>query len=215
ASLVTVSLSAFGIHNRGTSKHYSVQEVAKIVGQDRFDSSFPITVNQKVVDQINRIVGNPKGQETLRKAMANYKNHEGKLRSHLERYGFPEELLSIPFVESRYKSLPASANPKTGAAGLWQFIASTARVYGLKDRLDLDEETDAAMRYLGALRLRFKDWQLAILSYNAGEGRVQAGIDQTGSRDPWVLIDEGFEGDHHYLPKVMAAVVLMKYPELR
>ena len=132
----------------------------------------------------------------------------------MAQYGYPEELLAIPFVESRYTNLDPRHNP-VGAAGMWQFIEKTASSFNLTNRLDLNEQTDAAMRYLGALNLRFENWGLAILSYNAGPARVQAGIEKTKSRDPWTVIRGGFENDRQYLAKVMAAALIMKYPQLR
>jgi len=82
------------------------------------------------------------------------------------------------------------------------------------ERLDLEKETDAAFRYLGGLKLRFRDWHLALLSHNVGENRVQRGIDETGSRDAFELIRAGYEGDKDYLAKVMAAVLILENPSL-
>ena len=63
-------------------------------------------------------------------------------------------------------------------------------------------ETDAAMRLLVAGKMRFQDWLLSVSAYNAGEERVQEGIDKTGSKDAWTLVGRGFEGDHDYLEPV-------------
>ena len=99
------------------------------------------------------------------------------------------------------------------------FIAPTARVYGLKvnaqvdERLNVDLLTDAAFRYLQSNYLRFKDWQLATLAYNVGENNLQTAIDKTGSRDAWSIIRRGFENDRDYLPRVVAAILIMKNPD--
>jgi len=99
------------------------------------------------------------------------------------------------------------------------FIESTARHYGLKvddtvdERVDVYLLTDAAMRYLTANRLRFNDWQLAILAYNMGETKVQEAIDKTGSRDAWEIIRAGYENDKDYYPNIMAAIIIMKNPD--
>jgi hypothetical protein len=53
---------------------------------------------------------------------------------------------------------------------------------------------------------------LAALAYNVGESQVQTGIEKTGSRDAWVLIREGLQNDRDYLPKLMAAILIMKNP---
>ena len=81
------------------------------------------------------------------------------------------------------------------------------------DRLDVALLTDAAMRYLQANNLRFNDWHLSALAFNYGEGNVQKGMEATGSRDAWTLIRNGHEGDKDYLPKLMAAILIMKNPE--
>jgi hypothetical protein len=73
--------------------------------------------------------------------------------------------------------------------------------------------TDAAMRVLLANKLRFNDWRLSVLAYNAGASRVQGGIEATGSRDTWILIRSGHEGDKDYLPRLMAAILIMRNPE--
>jgi len=99
------------------------------------------------------------------------------------------------------------------------FIKSTARNYGLQvddqvdERLNVDLLTDAAMRYLQSNYLRFKDWHLSALSYNIGENAVQEAIRRSGSKDAWVLIRNGYENDRNYLPKLMAAILIMKNPE--
>jgi membrane-bound lytic murein transglycosylase D len=100
------------------------------------------------------------------------------------------------------------------------FIASTARAYGLRVNDQVDQHmneallTDAAMRYLLANRFRFSDWQLSLLAYNVGENAVQQAINETGSRDPWVLVrNSGLSAEsRNYLPKVMAAILIMKNP---
>ncbi len=99
--------------------------------------------------------------------------------------GVPEQLLVIAEVESAFN--PRALSPK-GARGLWQFMPETARRYGLRvdrhvdERLHVARSTRAAARYLHDLYLLFGDWQLALAAYNAGESRVAAAIDQSGSR---------------------------------
>jgi membrane-bound lytic murein transglycosylase D len=105
------------------------------------------------------------------------------------------------------------------SAGIWQFIPQTARNYGLRvdaqkdERLDMALLTDAAMRYLQANNLRFKDWQLALMAYNMGENAVQKAMVDLDTRDAWTLIRNGREGDKDYLAKFMAAVLIMRNPD--
>ena len=131
----------------------------------------------------------------------------------------PEELIAIPVIESGYRNLPQSSHESWGA-GIWMFIKSTARNYGLKVNDQVDERlnpellTDAAMRLLIANRARFDDWQLSVLAYSAGESHVQKAIDQTGSRDPWKIIQAGIGDEPDYLPKLMATILIMKNPHM-
>ncbi len=124
----------------------------------------------------------------------------GSLKMKLEAYQLPSELIAVPLIESGYSNLDPTENPLR-AAGLWQFIVSTARNFGLRvddavdERMHVEMSSDAAMRYLLGNKLRFNDWQLSTLAHNAGENTVQSVMNKTGSRDPWVLIRSGLLSD--------------------
>lgn len=98
--------------------------------------------------------------------------------------GLPTEFALIPFVESGYR--PGARNA-SGPAGLWQFIATTARNHrvpmesGYDGRLSAVDSTRAAVRYLKTLYGMFGgDWQLAVMAYNAGEYRVLQALRRGG-----------------------------------
>jgi membrane-bound lytic murein transglycosylase D len=118
---------------------------------------------------------------------------------------------------SGFRVLPAVKDPYRGA-GLWMFIESTARRFGLEvpetrdERLSVQEETTAAMRLLSSLQHRFHDWSLTLLAFNAGQDAVERGMRETGSTDPWDLIRGGYENDPNYLPRVMAVVLIIRNP---
>ena len=102
--------------------------------------------------------------------------------SELEKEEVPIEIALLPIVESDY--YPFSYSHGT-ATGIWQFIPSTGRMYGLdedwwhEDRRDVLASTKAAVRYLKYLNRMFDgDWLLSIAAYNAGPGRVQRAIDK-------------------------------------
>ena len=130
----------------------------------------------------------------------------------------PDELMAVPIIESGYKNDTQTTGAQ--AAGLWMFIPKPHAITAFEstipqdDRLNVDLETDAAMRYLNANFLRFQDWQLALLAYNMGESQVQKAIDAVGSRDAWKLIQAGYEGDKNYLASFMASVLILKNPSL-
>ncbi len=203
-------------------RRVSLEQAQSMAARAQSSAGFPIVVNDLVLKQLNRYMGTPEGREFMRNALARMENYRTMISQKQQEYGVPEELIAIPLIESGYQNLPQAQNsawPQWNAAGIWQFIRSTAKNYGLRvneqqdDRLNTTLLTDAAMRYLQSNHLRFRDWHLSLLAYNMGESAVQKGMDALGTRDAWTLIRNGHEGDKDYLPKLMAAILIMKNPE--
>jgi len=97
----------------------------------------------------------------------------------VEKRNMPMEIALLPMIESAYNPIATS---RQKAAGMWQFIPSTGKIYGLKqnwwidDRRSVIDATNAALNYLEKLHKEFGTWELALASYNAGEGRVGRSI---------------------------------------
>src|SRR3990172_677785 len=111
-------------------------------------------------------------------------------------------------------------NRRAGAKGLWQFMPSTARRYGLRvdrwvdERLDPERATVAAAAYLRDLHAQFGSWLLAQAAYNAGETVVARAVRRTGSTDFWALARTGLlrrETDD-FVPAIQAATLLARDP---
>ena len=134
-----------------------------------------------------------------------------------ERRGIPTELALLPIIESSYD--PA-ATSSAAAAGLWQFIPSTGRIYGLQQnsgydgRRDVVESTRAAYEFLSSLYNQFGSWELALASYNAGPGRIQQAINRNRAAglptDYWSLRLP--EETMNYVPRFLAVAQIIKNP---
>ena len=213
---IALSFASPGISKLQHVSFEMAQKLAKNIPSA--ESPLPVDLNDGVLTQLNNYLGMPGGCAHMQDAMDRMEEHRDIIEKKLAEYGAPKVLLAIPLVESGYRNLPQAKNGK--GAGVWQFIQTTANHYGLRvdgqvdERLDVMSETDAAIRYLMANYLRFRDWGLALLAYNTGASQVQKGIDATGSRDPWVLIREGYENDKDYLSKVVATLIIMHNPSV-
>ena len=97
----------------------------------------------------------------------------------VEKRGMPSEIALLPMIESAYNPI---ANSRSKAVGIWQFIPSTGKLYGLKQdwwqdkRRNVVDATNAALDYLQKLHALFGTWDLALAAYNAGEGTVSRAI---------------------------------------
>ncbi len=210
-------LLATGVVLAGTvqDRRVSAEEAQRMAAAAQAATSFPIVMNPQVLEEINRLLGTPDGRAFLQESLQRMHAHQGLIEDKLGRSGLPRELLAVPLVESGYRNRPQDANPSHGA-GLWMFIGSTARAFGLKvaatrdDRLDPALETDAAVQYFSRLSADFGDWNLALLAYNAGSGFVHRAITEAGTNDAFELARRGFENDPHYVARVMATIIAMK-----
>ena len=130
------------------------------------------------------------------------------------RHGLPPELTYHSMIESGFNP---GAYSWAHAVGLWQFVRTTGRRYGLRVDWWVDERrdpylaTDAACRYLAELYEEFEDWNLALAAYNVGEGRIRKQIRRQKTRDFWKLRLPRETRNH--VPKFYAAVILGSEPE--
>ena len=132
----------------------------------------------------------------------------------LSRHQLPPELEYASMIESGFSP---HAYSWAHAVGLWQFVRSTGKRYGLRSDWWVDERrdpvraTEAAAQYLKELYTEFQDWELALAAYNVGEGRVRKQIARQNTRDFWKLQLPRETKNH--IPKFYAALILGSNPE--
>lgn len=131
-----------------------------------------------------------------------------------DRYHMPLELKYMAIIESMLNPV---AESRAGARGMWQFMYSTGRSYGLKinsfvdERLDVEKAVDAAARFLSDAYNVFGDWCLAISSYNCGAGNVNKAIKRSGSREFWDIYPYLPRETRGYVPAFVGAMYAMTY----
>ena len=151
--------------------------------------------------------------------------YEGMIRERLRARRLPEDLVYLTLIES---GLSNTAVSRARAVGMWQFMASTGRMYGLQidswvdERRDPFRATEAAVNHLADLVERLGSVYLAAAAYNAGAGRVERGIRQLpGETDSltdhtfFQIADRRFlrRETRDYVPKLIAAALIAKQPE--
>ncbi len=135
----------------------------------------------------------------------------------LSEYGLPHQLKYLAVVES---SLQAKAKSYAAATGLWQFMPTTGKIYGLRVNSLVDERSDpikathAACRYLKSLYDIFGTWDLALSAYNSGPATVSRAIRQSGGkRNFWEIYDYLPRETKGYVPAFIAVNYIMNYYE--
>lgn len=147
--------------------------------------------------------------ETFKERLSNSTKYIEMINDIFSEKGIPAELAYLPFIESGFSPLSVSAK---GTVGLWQFVTSTAKRYGLRidpyvdERKDPVKSTEAAAQYLSDLHSMFGAWDLAVAAYNAGEGRMRGVRDIYRSKTTPTITKQ-------YLPKLLAVFAVANDPE--
>ncbi|MCX7627014.1 MAG: LysM peptidoglycan-binding domain-containing protein [Methylophilaceae bacterium] len=136
----------------------------------------------------------------------------------VQRRGMPTEIALLPMVESAFNP---HAYSRSKASGIWQFVPSTGKHFGLQqnwwadNRRDIIAATNAALNYLEKLHVMFGTWELALAAYNAGEGTVQRAIER--NRRKGLPTDYQSlplpEETRNYVPKLQAVKNIVSNPQ--
>jgi membrane-bound lytic murein transglycosylase D len=178
-------------------------------------SDLPLMMTDQVAGFISYFSG--RGRGVFERAYARSGRYHDMIVSTLKQEGVPQDLIYLAQAESGFHPLAVS---RVGARGIWQFMASRGRGYGLShsmwvdDRQDPEKSTRAAARHLKDLYNQFGDWYLAMAAYNSGPGTVQAAVKRTGYADFWELYRRNVlpKETRNYVPIILAVTIMAKNP---
>lgn len=177
------------------------------------ESEIPLEYNQYVRPYIDLYT--IKRRQLSSKVLAWSKYYFPEFEQALDREKMPMELKYMAVIES---ALNPNAVSPVGAAGMWQFMPATGRMYGLKtgtqydERRDVQKATDAAIKYLRNSYNIYGDWLLVIASYNCGPGNVNKAIRRAGGvKNFWAIQEYLPRETRGYVPAFVAATYMMNY----
>jgi membrane-bound lytic murein transglycosylase D len=176
-------------------------------------SDLPLMMTDPVAGYISYFSN--RGRGTFERAYARSGRYHDMMVSILKQEGVPQDLIYLAQAESGFHPLAVS---RAGARGIWQFMGSRARGYGLHrsqwldERQDPEKSTRAAARHLKDLYAQFGDWYLAMAAYNSGPGTVQAAVKRTGYADFWELYRRNVlpKETRNYVPIILAMTIVSK-----
>jgi membrane-bound lytic murein transglycosylase D len=224
--LLSIVLSVIPLYASDLQKDIQVEQqpVISALTQEEIKNSPKIvedySYNELAVDAVKRHV--TLFTEKIREKFSVWLSRSGKylelMKKILKEKNVPEEIVFLPLIESGFN--PYAYSPAR-AAGYWQFIASTAKRYGLEinwwrdERRDPVKSTVAAANYLTDLYEMFGSWNLAMAAYNAGEGKILKALNKTNSDDYWSLLNTNHirRETKDYVPKFIAASLIANSPQ--
>jgi membrane-bound lytic murein transglycosylase D len=182
------------------------------------DPPVPLPLNQPVKETIAFLLNHK--QRYLYPWLRRASTYFPMIEQILAEEGVPDVLKYLAIAES---GLDPHAQSRAQAAGIWQFVARTGRLYGLSvdpwvdERLDPEKSTRAAARHLKDLHDRFGDWQLALAGYNCDPGVVQYHVSQYRQRTGqtpsfWDIYDKLPEETRNYVPLFTATALIISNP---
>ena len=194
-------------------------DTAAVTIPDVIDSSrslrIPLILNRQVEQAIKYFTENQRGRRVFTVWLRRAGRYEKLIRSILREEGVPEELFYLAMIES---GLNPHARSYARAVGIWQFIGSTGRAYGLRyswwydERRDPVKSTRAAARHLKDLYERFNDWYLALAGYNFSPRKIEYRLRRYKVSKYWELPRLPRQ-TRNYVPTFIAAAIIAKNPE--
>lgn len=220
-----ITSAAYALNSSSSLMPVTAGEIGAVIKEYNLTTELNITATPAVLAEVNRIRGDQQAKSAMLAGLKRMKTYKPVIQAQLQKNAMPTDLLALPLVESGYRPLDASKN-RMAAAGIWQIIPSTAKNLNLTvtkkndQRLNTQLSTQAAVAYLSALHDEFHDWKLSVLAYEIGEQQLEKLMTETGSRDPWVIVNASSLPNEYkqefksYLANFDASVIFMHAPAL-
>ncbi|MGA9995192.1 MAG: transglycosylase SLT domain-containing protein [Pyrinomonadaceae bacterium] len=176
---------------------------------------FGFQINPLIQQYINYYQG--RGRSTMEAGLRRSGRYMRMARKIFREEGVPEDIVWLGQVESSWRP---TAMSWAAASGLWQFVPSTGREYGLRQTAWIDERnsfekaTRASARYLKSLAARYNgNWELAMGAYNTGALNIDRGISRAGAANFWKIYPYIANETRNYVPNILATILIAKNPE--
>ena len=176
----------------------------------------PIEINDRVLGFLE-YYQNGRGRGAMEVGLERVGRYQPMIERILKEEGVPLDLIYLCQAESAFEPRAVS---RAAAKGMWQFISSRGKEYGLRqtwwidERSDPEKSTRAAARHLKDLYQEFGDWYLAMAAYNSGPVRVQRAMEKTGADNFWTLAEKRAlpKETINYVPNILALTIIGKNP---
>ena len=197
-----------------TEKQVSGEDLLALE-QAQKNVNFTFTLNPLIQQFINYYQG--RNRSTMENGLRRSGQYMKLARKIFVEEGVPVDVTWLGQVESAWKPKAVSW---AAASGLWQFIPSTGRMYGLRQNAYIDERnsfeqaTRASARHLKDLAKRYNgNWELAMAAYNTGAGNIDRAISRAGSANFWMIYPYIAQETRNYVPNILAVILIAKNPE--
>ena len=197
-----------------TEKQVSGEDLLALE-QAQKNVNFTFTLNPLIQQYINYYQS--RGRSTMENGLRRSGQYMRLARKIFAEEGVPLDVTWLGQVESAWKPKAVSW---AAASGLWQFIPSTGRMYGLRQNAYIDERnsyeqaTRASARHLKDLAKRYNgNWELAMAAYNTGAGNIDRAISRAGTANFWMIYPYIVQETRNYVPNILAVILIAKNPE--